>query len=213
MAGITVSGLGATALIATGACSPVAGAALWGLGAVASMLPDIDSDYSSALELSFSLSALLLMLLLSTRFGPLLDLWLLWALLGLTFIALRFGVLPLFRRYTRHRGNSHSLLGALCAVLATATLSYQGLGLRPDLAWLTGGFVLLGYVTHLLLDECSSVDFRGSTIRRTFGTALKPLATDSPLTTGLLLICCALLAWYTPPWSLLPQLAHRLLGW
>ncbi len=134
IAGITVSGLGATALIATGICSPVAGAALWGLGSVASMLPDIDSDYSSALELSFSLIALLLMLLLSTHFGPLLDLWQLWLLLGALFALLRFVLLPLFRRYTHHRGNSHSLLGALCATLATAVFSYQALGLRPDLA-------------------------------------------------------------------------------
>lgn len=212
IAGITVSGLGATALISTGFCTPIVGAALWGVGSVAAMLPDVDSDHSSALELSFSLSTLLLMLILSTRYGPLLTLWKLWLLLAGVFLLLRFALLPLVRRYTRHRGNSHSLLSALCATLATAVISYQALGLHPSLAWICAAFVAFGYLSHLLLDEIVAVDFAGAGIKRSLGTALKPLASDSPLTTGLLLISCALLAWFTPPWSTLTKLLSQLLG-
>jgi hypothetical protein len=35
---------------------------------------------------------------------------------------------------------------------------------------------LLGYVTHLVLDEAASVDLLGRRVKRSFGTALKPIS-------------------------------------
>jgi hypothetical protein len=68
---------------------------------------------------------------------------------------------------------------ALVVALAAGIAADLRLGVAPAMAWLVAGFVLLGYVTHLILDEAASVDLLGRQVNRSFGTALKPASLRS----------------------------------
>ena len=71
-------------------------------------------------------------------------------------------------------------------------------------AWLTGLFVLIGFIIHLVLDEIYSVDVEGAVIKKSFGTALKLFDYHSWRASGLMGI--ALVAagiGHTPDWRFL----------
>jgi hypothetical protein len=46
-------------------------------------------------------------------------------------------------------------------------------GYHEGVAWLAGGFLFIGYITHLILDEMYSVDVFDTRIKSSFGSALK----------------------------------------
>jgi len=87
-------------------------------------------------------------------------------------VFIRFVIGGIFRRFTKHRGMWHSIPAALIAGLATFLVcGCPELGVRVFKAWA----VVIGFVSHLVLDEIYSVDWRGRKIRvkSSFGTALK----------------------------------------
>jgi hypothetical protein len=47
------------------------------------------------------------------------------------------------------------------------------LGRHEGVAWLAGGFMFIGFIVHLVLDEIYSVDVMDTRIKASFGTALK----------------------------------------
>jgi hypothetical protein len=111
-----------------------------------------------------------------------------------TLFLVRYGVHALFHHYAVHRGIWHSIAAGLVCAFATAIIFYYGLG-RPDgVAWLAAGFLLVGYITHLILDEIYSVDVMGAHIKKSFGSALKlvdvryPVASTGMVVAGLLLL-------------------------
>jgi len=61
------------------------------------------------------------------------------------------------------------------------------------------GFILLGGLIHLLLDELYSVDLNNVTIKRSFGTALKIADFDNKLITLASIIAIAGLIYVAPP--------------
>ena len=98
------------------------------------------------------------------------ELWILW--LG-TLLAVRYGLHYVFHRTSVHRGIWHSLLaGAFCSV-ATAIIFHYLLRRPEGVAWLAAGFMMIGYITHLVLDEMYSVDVMDTRIKASFGTAMK----------------------------------------
>ena len=62
---------------------------------------------------------------------------------------------------------------ALFSSVATAVVYYHVLGRHEGVAWLAAGFMMIGYLTHLILDEMYSVDVMDTRIKASFGTALK----------------------------------------
>ncbi len=102
----------------------------------------------------------------------------LWAMV-LAFLFVRHGLRRILSRLSRHRGISHSL--PTCAAWGLATyLYYPSIyhGLRVVMAVA----VMVGFFSHLLLDEICSVDLRGARVNKAFGTAIK-LWAPSPWTT------------------------------
>jgi hypothetical protein len=98
------------------------------------------------------------------------ELMLMW--LG-TLVAVRYGLHALFHRLSVHRGVWHSLLaGVFFAAMTAVTLKFV-LGRHEGVAWLGAGFLFLGYLQHLVLDEIYSVDVMNHRIKASFGTALK----------------------------------------
>ena len=124
------------------------------LGAVGSLLPDMDSDKSVPLRFAFTLASILLafagMFVLSDAFPSVGELVLIWVA---CFLLVRWLVFYLLGAFTDHRGLFHSVPAALLAGLLTWAAFYHGLGFSPFDAWMSGLFVCYGYLVHLLLDE------------------------------------------------------------
>ncbi|WP_435006382.1 metal-dependent hydrolase [Tundrisphaera lichenicola] len=116
----------------------------------------------------------------------------LWAMV-LAYIGVRHGLRRVLSRLSKHRGISHSL--PTCAVWGLATYlfypsNYHGLRV------LMGVAVMVGFFSHLLLDEICSVDLRGARVNKAFGTAIK-LWAPSPWTTVAMYGLLAYLSWLT----------------
>jgi hypothetical protein len=153
-----------------------------GLCGVSGMLPDLDSDSGRPVREMFGLTAVAVPLLLLQRLrntGMTQEATILLA--ALIYFLIRFGVAFLFKHLTVHRGMFHSLPAALIA----AELVYlvqddpQAMG-RLVLA----GGVLLGFLSHLVLDEIYAVDIRGLRVKlnKMAGSALKLFSPSIPAT-------------------------------
>jgi branched-subunit amino acid transport protein len=79
----------------------------------------------------------------------------------------------LFFHFSYHRGIWHSLLAAVFCGCLTAVVYSKLLGRNEGVAWLAAGFLVVGYLTHLVLDEIYSVDIMDAHIKASFGTAIK----------------------------------------
>jgi len=66
------------------------------------------------------------------------------------------------------------------------------------ISWLTGSFIFLGFILHLLLDEIYSVDFMGHRLKRSFGTALKLVDSKERIST-MVIITGIFLIWFLTP--------------
>ena len=141
------------------------------LCSVAGMLPDLDHNSGIPLREMLCFVAVLIPMLMLRRFEALG-----WSpetmvfAAGLLYVFIRFGVGEVFRRYTTHRGMWHSIPAAAIVGLATYLICLSPeFEIRIFKSWA----VVLGFVSHLFLDEVYSVDFRGRRIKKSSGTAMK----------------------------------------
>ena len=143
------------------------------LCSVAGMLPDLDSDSGIPQREMLSFVSAVVPVMMLPRFQrmglePDQIVFATFVIYGL----IRFGVGYLFKRFTRHRGMWHSIPAALIAGLVTYLVSLSPeFSVRVFKSWA----VVLGFISHLVLDEIYAVDWNGRTIRvkKSFGTALK----------------------------------------
>lgn len=149
------------------------------LCSVAGMLPDLDSDSGiPQREMLCFISVVVPMLMLRRLEALGMDREMMVFTAGLLYFFIRFGIGYMFKRYTVHRGMWHSLPAALIAGLATFIVCLSpNLEVRIFKAWA----VVLGFVSHLLLDEIYAVDWNGRKIRvkKSFGTAMKWFSTNT----------------------------------
>ena len=153
---------------------PVAHALVAGsLCSVAGMLPDLDSKSGiPQREMLCFVSVITPMLML-----PRLDAFGLTTehkvfVAGVMYVLVRFGIGGLFRRFTKHRGMWHSIPAAVIAGLATFMVCLSAdFNIRLFKAWA----VVLGFVSHLFLDEVYAVNWEGKlpSAKKSFGTAMK----------------------------------------
>jgi hypothetical protein len=88
------------------------------------------------------------------------------------YLIIRFGLGGLLKRYTVHRGMFHSLPAALIFGEAAFLICHsEDLHLR----YYKAGAVMLGVLSHLVLDEVWSIHFHRGRFRlkKSFGTAFK----------------------------------------
>lgn len=157
MAGVPIE----TSLVAGGLCG------------VSGMLPDIDSDSGIPLRESMSFMAAVVPMLLVDRLQTLglsYDGMVLCAS-GIYFF-IRFGVARLIARFTVHRGMFHSIPAALI-FSGLAFMMCGCLDLR--LRYFKAGGVFLGFMSHLILDEIYSVEWKRGrwNLKSSAGTAVK----------------------------------------
>lgn len=180
---------------------------LWFLGSIGGLLPDIDSDNSTSLNTIFNLFAFscAFFALRYITSNPLIHV----SFIELIFIPLlvfafmKYIIRPIFEKITVHRGSCHSLLFLLFSALLTTQVTWklnnQVIIDSAAFSWLCGGFVLLGGLVHLLLDELYSVDLSNVRIKRSFGTALKVVEWDNKLLSLVTLIAVIGLIYIAPP--------------
>lgn len=162
--------------------STEAGILAAGLTAVGGMLPDLDSDSGVPVREMFGLAAAVVPLVFVPRMvhaGLSREAILAWLLFG--YVIIRYGFANMFRHFTVHRGMYHSLPGMLVAGLCVY-LAYHS----PDrsVRLMLAGGVMLGFLSHLILDEIYSVDFRGMRIKlkSSAGSAVKFMSPSTAAT-------------------------------
>jgi LexA-binding, inner membrane-associated putative hydrolase len=144
-----------------------------GLTSASGLLPDLDSDSGVPVRVLFGGAAILTPALLLTRILAL-GLPLLQTVLLLAGIALviRYPFAALFKRLTVHRGMFHSIPGMfISGLLVFLGLHHSDVGVRFFMA----GGTMIGFLSHLVLDELCSVNFEGAKIHlnKAAGSALK----------------------------------------
>ena len=144
-----------------------------GLTAVGGMLPDLDSDSGRPIKELFSLAGAVVPLLLVPRLqqtGMSYEGML--AFLVLCYVFVRYALAWALKQVTVHRGMFHSIPAMLIAGLVVY-LEY-GSPNRAVRLLLAGG-VMLGFLSHLVLDEIYSVDFNGVRVKlkSSAGSAVK----------------------------------------
>lgn len=172
-AGTLVAGALGTLTLAADVVAPENVVAVTLAGVVGSVLPDIDLQKSRAGRGMFAGLAVFFSFAVLFTFAmsySIAELWILW--LG-ALIGVRYGLYALFHRLSVHRGNWHSLLAGLLVAALTAIAFRYVFDRHEGVAWLAGGFMFVGYLVHLLLDEIYSVDITGRRLKASFGTALK----------------------------------------
>ncbi|MBX9588254.1 MAG: metal-dependent hydrolase [Hyphomonadaceae bacterium] len=171
--GTVVSGALATVTMAADMVAPQNIVAVTLAGVLGSVLPDIDLKDSrparamfAGLGVFFSF-AVLFSLERKYSIAEMLILW-----LG-TLLFVRYVARAIFFRISYHRGVWHSILALIFCSLVTAWVYSRLLGRDEGVAWLAAGFLAIGFLTHLILDELYSVDVMDTRIKASFGTALK----------------------------------------
>ncbi len=195
---------GASLGVAYGACGALYLHMEWapvclgaGLTALGGLLPDLDSDSGVPVRELFNVSgALVPFLLLPRLIAEQLTTDQMLVVLAVVYLGVRFGLASLFRQITVHRGMFHSVPAMLIAGLAVFLLYHN-----PNVyvrAYLAGG-TMLGFLSHLVLDELFAVDFMGlrPKLNQFAGSALK-LWSKSLVATTLTYVILVLLA--GPAW-------------
>lgn len=149
-----------------------------GLCSVAGMMPDLDSGPGIPLRESVAFAAAVVPLMLMHRFHdsglPMEALILLGAA---AYLGIRFGVAWLIKKFAIHRGMFHSLPAALIA----GQITFLAFGAEnPLYRYFMASAVVIGFLTHLVLDEIWSVRLGmfGPKFKKSFGTALKFVGPD-----------------------------------
>jgi hypothetical protein len=162
------------------------------------VLPDIDSDTSTVLTVSFtSFSLIFSFFILFSQIEHLstIESLLLWFAVFLFFKIFIFG---LFTKLTVHRGIFHSIPAAFLSLFFTAALLNRLFSLNNQTVWLVGSFLFMGFIIHLLLDELASLNiFSLGGVRKSFGSAAK-LYSSNLTATAALYLATALLYTLTP---------------
>lgn len=150
-----------TCLLAAGLCS------------MAGMMPDLDSDSGTPLKESVAFAAAIIPIMVLHRFEqvglPIEAMILAGAAI---YAAVRFGLAYLLNAYTVHRGMFHSVPAALIA----GQVTFLAFGAEEPLhRYFMASAVVLGFLSHLVLDEIWSVRLGlfGPKVKKSFGTAMK----------------------------------------
>jgi len=175
--GTVVAGALATLTLAADVVAPENLVAVTLAGVLGSVLPDIDLKESRPSRAMFAGLAVLFSFVVLFHFAMKLSVAEMLVIWLATLVTVRYGLHTLFHRLSAHRGIWHSLLAGVFVSVVTAIAYYRVLGRPEGVAWLAAGFMFIGYLTHLVLDEIYSVDVMDRRIKASFGTALKVIDT------------------------------------
>jgi hypothetical protein len=167
-----------------------------GVTAIGGLMPDLDSDSGVPVRALFGLASVLLPLLMLPRLlAQAQSLEMVIVFLLLTHLLIRYGLAALFKRITVHRGMFHSIPAMLIAGLIVFLLYHHP---APMVRIYMAGGAMLGFLSHLVLDELWAVDLSGvkPRLNQFAGSALKFFSPSfsATLATYALLLCLAYVA-------------------
>jgi hypothetical protein len=212
VAAAAASGIASVSLLSLHLAQPWETGSYFLLGVLGGLLPDIDSDKSTPLTLIFYFLsiycafAIVFDLALQYSFAELLMVW------GASYFAIRYLVFKVVTQVTVHRGIFHSLLAVVFVSLLTVDASYYFLHKSAQMAWNAGIFIGIGYLVHLCLDELYSVDLHNKRMRKSFGTALKPISRENLDASLLMAAVLCIFITYAPPVNNYWQTVNRALA-
>lgn len=166
-----------------------------GLTTLGGLLPDLDSDSGVPVRELFGFSAAVVPILLfdrvHSRCQQSTELTL--VVLAAIYLFVRYVLSYLFKHFTVHRGMFHSIPALLIAGLTTYLLYPSG---KAPMRLFLSGAVMIGFLSHLVLDEIYSVDLMGAHLRpnKYAGSALKFFSKSWPATLATYLVL-AFMAW------------------
>lgn len=169
-----------------------------GLTTIGGLMPDLDSDSGVPVRELFSLAAVITPLLVVKRLHHAgLTPEQILAMMAGVYVLVRYGGAALFKRITVHRGMFHSIPAMLIAGLLIFLADHRA---DPRVRLFLAGGVMIGFLSHLVLDEIYSVDFLGRKLVRLnkyAGTAVKLYSPSwaATLTTYAILIGLSYQAW------------------
>jgi hypothetical protein len=144
-----------------------------GLTTLGGLMPDLDSDSGVPVRELFGVAATITPFLLLRRLHHSQLTWeeILVVMAGV-YLFIRYGLRELFMRLTVHRGMFHSVPAMIIAGLAVY-LMYHGPDERTRMFLAAG--TMVGFLSHLVLDELYSVNFMGVgfKLNKYAGSALK----------------------------------------
>lgn len=193
-----LSGLAATSLLVARMATPREVVLYFLLGSIGGILPDIDSDTSIPVRLTFNFLAPVIAFLIMFAQGSaysVIELLLIWLT---SFLIVKYCVFSFFTHLTVHRGVIHSIPGGVLFWFLTNILFYRVFGFSSFNAWMAGFFVFFGYIIHLVLDELNSLNLLGSQVKNSLGTALS-LVKFNDLKTTILLYLAVIALFYLNP--------------
>ncbi len=196
--GTVASGGLATLTLAADAVAPENLVAVTLAGVLGSVLPDIDLKDSRPSRAMFSGLAIFFSFAVLFAFATMYsvaEMMILW--LG-TLVFVRYGLHAIFHRLSTHRGIWHSILAGIFCAVVTAIVFARILGKPEGVAWLAAGFLFIGFLTHLVLDEIYSVDVMDTRIKTSFGSALKLVDLHHPGQTAAIAIATVLALMVAP---------------
>ena len=133
------------------------------------LIPDIDSDSETSImiisKLFSGLCAFLITFPYLNKFAILISL----GLFILSYLVLRFGILTMISYCTKHRGLIHTIPSAFLVCFITSIVLYDIFNTGVNFSWLGASFILIGYLSHLILDEFISENLAGEPIDRPRG--------------------------------------------
>ncbi|MBF0190555.1 MAG: metal-dependent hydrolase [Magnetococcales bacterium] len=174
-----IGGVGVATLMVAGLADPQTGLVGFIAATIGGVLPDVDAEDSWPLDLAFTLFALLGSFFIMFSQVPVYSIVELTVLWMVSFLFIKLAVCEMFVRFTVHRGIFHSLPAGVFFAGLTALLLMRLFHQSERFAWMTGLFVLLGYLVHLLLDELYSLNLFGEGgVSASLGSAFKLSAPD-----------------------------------
>lgn len=163
----------AVAAYFVGDMPPMTCALAGGMCAVAGMMPDLDSGPGIPMRESVAFAAAVVPMMMIHRFHQMgLPLEAMILLGASIYLSIRFGVSWILKHYSIHRGMFHSIPSmAIAGQMTFLAFSAED----PLRRYFISSAVVLGFLTHLILDEIWSVRLGmfGPKFKKSFGTALK----------------------------------------
>lgn len=176
LTGGVLSGAGVSlAGFLSGSLNIIQASAIFILGSVAGLLPDLDSDTGKPLVLLFQLISILIP---SILFMEVAQHWgsspeFIICYFTISYLIINYVVCSIIKKMTVHRGMMHSIpFALLCGGLGYLMFISSG----KQIAFFTGIAVFLGCMVHLILDELNSFSLKFGfipTLKSSSGTALK----------------------------------------
>ncbi|SFV54864.1 hypothetical protein MNB_SV-14-54 [hydrothermal vent metagenome] len=153
--------------------SPEQAVYAFALGTLGGLLPDVDSAHSKSIRVGFNVLSLLMTIMIIFVKSSTYSLIEMFIVAGLVFVGIRYALLDIFRKISKHRGMFHSIPVALIWGIMVAILMQYFFGLNSLVSWVYGFMVTMGYFVHLILDETYSVDLGNRRVKKSLGTAMK----------------------------------------